>query len=143
MQSESGLLISQIGQMTTRVIDRLITENGTDAFSAAQGRILAILWENDGIIMQELAARTGLAQNTLTTMVDRISKKGLCERRTVPDDRRKSRVCLTEKGKSLRPVFERITDRMYDLYFEGFDQEEVVQLDQLLRRVVRNLEHAL
>ena len=55
MKAGRGILISQINQMTLRVIDKLIAENGTPEFSAAQGRILALLWEEDGLIIQELA----------------------------------------------------------------------------------------
>ena len=95
MKSETGILMAQINQMTTRAIDKLIAESGTNDFSAAQGRILAILWDEDGISMQELANRSGLAQNTLTGMIDRITKNGLCERRPDPDDRRKYRICLS------------------------------------------------
>ena len=64
MKSETGILMSQINQMTIHTIDKLIAESGTDSFSAAQGRVLAILWDEDGISMQELANRSGLAQNT-------------------------------------------------------------------------------
>ena len=143
MKSETGILMAQINQMTTRAIDKLIAESGTNDFSAAQGRILAILWDEDGISMQELANRSGLAQNTLTGMIDRITKNGLCERRPDPDDRRKYRICLSEKGRTLRLVFETVTEKMYSLYFNGFDDAEIKQLDVLLHRIINNLQKGL
>ena len=143
MKSETGILMAQINQMTTRAIDKLIAESGTNDFSAAQGRILAILWDEDGISMQELANRSGLAQNTLTGMIDRITKNGLCERRPDPDDRRKNRICLSEKGRNLRLVFETVTEKMYSLYFNGFDDAEIKQLDVLLHRIINNLQKGL
>ncbi|ENZ13290.1 MarR family winged helix-turn-helix transcriptional regulator [Enterocloster clostridioformis] len=143
MKSETGILMAQINQMTTRAIDKLIAESGTNDFSAAQGRILAILWDEDGISMQELANRSGLAQNTLTGMIDRITKNGLCERRPDPDDRRKYRICLSEKGRNLRLVFETVTEKMYSLYFNGFDDAEIKQLDVLLHRIINNLQKGL
>ena len=143
MKSETGILMAQINQMTTRAIDKLIAESGTNDFSAAQGRILAILWDEDGISMQELANRSGLAQNTLTGMIDRITKNGLCERRPDPDDRRKYRICLSEKGRNLRLVFETVTEKMYSLYFNGFDDAEIKRLDVLLHRIINNLQKGL
>lgn len=139
MRSETGILMSQINQMTIRTIDKLIAESGTDSFSAAQGRVLAILWDDDGISMQELSNRSGLAQNTLTGMIDRITKNGLCERRQDPDDRRKYRICLSKKGKSLKPVYEMVSEKMFDVYFDGFEETEIKQLDVLLRRIAGNL----
>lgn len=143
MKSEAGILMSQINQMTGRTIDKLITESGTNEFSAAQGRILAILWDADGISMQELANRSGLAQNTLTGMIDRIEKNGLCERKPDPNDRRKLRICLSEKGRSLRPVYEMVSEKMYEVYFDGFDEIEIRQLDDYLRRIINNLRKEL
>ena len=93
--------------------------------------------------MQELANRSGLAQNTLTGMIDRITKNGLCERRPDPDDRRKYRICLSEKGRNLRLVFETVTEKMYSLYFNGFDDAEIKQLDVLLHRIINNLQKGL
>ena len=143
MKAGRGILMSQINQMTLRVIDKLIAENGTPEFSAAQGRILALLWEEDGLIIQELADRSGLAQNSLTSMVDRLAKNDLCERRADPADRRKSRVFLTEKGKQLKSVFRCVTDSMYGIYYEGFSEEEIRRLDEYHLRIIRNLSKAL
>lgn len=143
MKSEAGIKISQINQMTSRVIDRLIAENGTDAFSAAQGKVLSVLWDHDGIIIQELAGRTGLAQNTLTSMLDRLEKADLCERRPDPSDRRKTRICLSEKGRTLRPVFESVTEQMFELYFDGFSEKDIHTFETLLDRVIANLSRAL
>lgn len=143
MKSETGILMSQINQMTIRTIDKLIAESGTDSFSAAQGRVLAILWDEDGISMQELANRSGLAQNTLTGMIDRIGKNGLCERQPDQNDRRKYRICLSEKGRRLKPIYEMVSKKMYDVYFEGFDETEIQQLDAVLRRIIGNLRKEL
>lgn len=143
MREGRGILVSQIHQMTLRVIDKLIADNGTPEFSAAQGRILALLWEEDGLIIQELADRTGLAQNSLTSMVDRLAKNDLCERRADPADRRKSRVFLTENGKRLKDCYQRVTDSMYGIYYEGFSEDEIRQLDQYHLRIIQNLSKVL
>ena len=143
MREGRGILVSQIHQMTLRVIDKLIADNGTPEFSAAQGRILALLWEENGLIIQELADRTGLAQNSLTSMVDRLAKNDLCERRADPADRRKSRVFLTEKGKRLKDRYQRVTDSMYGIYYEGFSEDEIRQLDQYHLRIIQNLSKVL
>jgi len=143
MADTSGLHISQIDHMLRRAIDKLIAQNGSCAFSATQGKVLAVLWEDDGLFIQELADRCGLAQNTMTPMVDRLARKGFCERRGDPDDRRKSRVFLTSEGKALRPAYERVTEDIHAIFYKGFTDDELRQLAEYHTRIVRNLEEVL
>jgi DNA-binding MarR family transcriptional regulator len=50
----------------------------------------------------ELAARLGCDKTNVTGMVDRLVRRGLLTRETDPNDRRISRVVLTDEGKALR-----------------------------------------
>jgi len=143
LEDISGLYIARMDQMLRRVLDHLIALEGPGGFSAAQGRILALLWEEDGLCIQALADRSGLAQNTMTSMVDRLAVKGLCERRPDPADRRKSRVYLTTEGRALRPTFERVTDDISNIFYKGFTPEEKQQLTAFHARIMENLEEAL
>lgn len=143
MTNLSGFYISRIDQMLRQVLDHLIAREGPGGFSAAQGRILALLWEEDGLFIQALADRSGLAQNTMTSMVDRLADKGLCERRPDPADRRKSRVYLTAEGRALRPAYERVTEDISGIFYKGFTTEEKQQLAAFHARIVGNLEEAL
>ena len=49
MDTRSGFLISQIRQVQGRVFQRLLQDCGIEAFNGAQGRILYVLWQEDGI----------------------------------------------------------------------------------------------
>lgn len=51
-----------------------------------------------GIRMKELAANTTLSTSGLTTLVDRLEEQGLLRRTPDPDDRRATRIVLTEQG---------------------------------------------
>ena len=48
MQTRTGFLISQIKQLQGRVFQRLLTESGIEEFNGPQGRILYVLWQQDG-----------------------------------------------------------------------------------------------
>ena len=54
--------------------------------------------------MTELAQRSRLAKQTMTTMVELVERTGLVKRRADPDDGRVRRVFLTAKGKRFHPV---------------------------------------
>ena len=82
-------MISQIKQVGGRVFDRILSDKNIDAFNGAQGRILYILWQGDGVPISKLSKETGLAMNTLTSMLDRMEAAGLVRRDRGDHDRRK------------------------------------------------------
>lgn len=140
MNTQGGYLISRIHRMGGRLFDRLLSEADIDAFNGAQGRILYVLWQEDGVSISEIAQRTGLANTTLTSMIDRLAEAELIRREAVPGDRRRQRIVLTEKARALKDDYERISQRMNDLYYVGFTEEEYAQLEGYLLRILSNLE---
>ena len=140
MKTQGGYLISRIHQVGGRMFDKLLSEADIDAFNGAQGRILYVLWQEDGVSISEIAQRTGLANTTLTSMIDRLEEAELIRREAVPGDRRRQRIVLTEKARALKDDYERISQRMNDLYYVGFTEEEYAQLEGYLLRILSNLE---
>ena len=140
MDTKGGFLISRIKQTGTRLFDRMLAEANIDAFNGAQGRILYVLWQQDGISISQLSAQTSLANTTLTSMLDRMEAGGLIRREPSPRDRRALLICLTDKARSLQMDYDRISQRMNQRYYEGFTEEEIRQLEGYLQRILDNLE---
>ncbi|MBE6760593.1 MAG: MarR family transcriptional regulator [Ruminococcaceae bacterium] len=140
METKGGYLISRIKQTGTRIFDRMLSESGIDEFNGAQGRILYVLWQSDGISISSLSAQTSLANTTLTSMLDRMESSGLVVRKPDPRDRRSKLIALTDKAKSMRSDYERISQQMNERYYEGFSESEVIQFEAYLQRVLTNLE---
>ena len=140
METKGGFLISRIKQMGTRIFDRMLTESGVDSFNGAQGRILYVLWQNDDVSISSLSAQTSLANTTLTAMLDRMENIGLIVRKPDPKDRRNRLIALTEKAKSLQDDYTKISERMNEIYYTGFTEEEIRQFESYLQRVLNNLE---
>ncbi len=70
-ETQGGFLISQVKQVSGRIFEKLLANAGVEEFNGAQGRILYVLWQEDGIPIVELSRKTGLAKTTLTSMLDR------------------------------------------------------------------------
>ena len=141
-ESNSGFLISHAQKLGGRIFERILAEAGVDAFNGAQGRILYVLWQEDGVPMRVLSARTGLARNTLTSMLDRMEAADLAARHPDGADRRSVRIRLTQKARALRDKYDAVSSRMNEIYFQGFTDDEIAQLEGALRRIIRNLEEA-
>lgn len=140
METKGGFLISRIKQVGGRLFDRMLAEADIDAFNGAQGRILYVLWQGDGLTISQLSAQTSLANTTLTSMLDRMEQSGLIVRTPSPTDRRALLICLTDKARALREDYDRISQRMNDLYYLGFTEDEVRQLESYLQRILNNLQ---
>ena len=140
METKGGFLISRIKQVGGRLFDRMLAEADIDAFNGAQGRILYVLWEGDGLTISQLSAQTSLANTTLTSMLDRMEQSGLIQREPSPSDRRALLIRLTDKARALREDYDRISQRMNEMYYLGFTEAEIRQFESYLQRVLDNLQ---
>ncbi len=139
MNTRGGFLISQIKQIGNRVFEKILVRENISEFNGAQGKILYVLWQRDGISIVELSEAVGLANTTLTSMLDRMSDAGLIQR--VPDeqDRRKNLIVLTDKARSLQGKYDGVSQRMNDIYYQGFSEEEILQFEHFLDRILINI----
>ncbi len=141
--SRSGAYISQIKHVGGRVFERLLAEARIDAFNGPQGKILDALWQQDGLSARELGERTGLAGSTLTGMLDRMEAADLVSRVRSGEDRRMIRVFLTREARALRADYDVVSERMTDIYFQGFRPQEITAFEGYLLRVLDNVKAAL
>lgn len=140
MDTKGGFLISRIKQVGGRLFDRMLSEADVDAFNGAQGRILYILWQGDGLTISQISAQTSLANTTLTSMLDRMEQSGLIKRSPSPTDRRALLIHLTDKACALQQDYDRISHRMNELYYLGFTESEILQFEGYLTRILNNLQ---
>ena len=140
MQRLGGFLITKLKQLQSRSLAQCISEQGIDAFSGEQGKILFVLWQKDKITQKELASETGLAKNTITVMLEKMEKNNLIKRITDENDKRKSLVILTDYANSLKKSFDEISDEMLQKFYKNFSEEEIDKFEEYLHRIIRNLE---
>ena len=80
MKMNGGFLVTKIKQLGDRIFEKILNEKNIDAFNGAQGRILYVLWQEDGISIRSLSIQCGLAITSLTTMLERMENQGLISR---------------------------------------------------------------
>ncbi len=139
MERQIGFLVSLIKQYGGRIFEKMLNDYGIEEFNGPQGRILYVLWEQDTISIQELSRKSGLANATLTSMLDRMEAKELVMRQPDKKDRRKHLIALTKKARSLKNAYNEVSTQTAELYYKGFSEEEITQLEAYLSRVLENL----
>ncbi len=137
---QGGFLITKVKQLGDRIFEKVLSERNIDAFNGAQGRILYVLWQEDGVPIKTISDQCGLAITSLTTMLERMEKQGLITRIQDPSDKRKTLLYLTDKARSLKNDYDEVSGQMGDIYYRGFSEEEIRQFEGYLDRVRNNLE---
>jgi DNA-binding MarR family transcriptional regulator len=140
MKAHGGFLISQIKQLQGRVFEKMLRESAVDAFNGAQGRILYVLWEHERLTISEIGRLTSLAKTSLTSMLDRMEESGLVERIPDKQNRRQIIISITEKAKEYREAYNRVSDQMNQLFYQGFSETEAAEFEGRLKRIITNLE---
>jgi len=138
LESKGGFYITQIKQLQDRIFERLLLENGIE-ISSGQGRILFILWKTDHLSVSEISERTSLAKNTVSIVIDGMVHKGIVEREINPQNRRQTIISLTDYAKSLREEYEAVSEQMNALFYQGFSEEEQIQFERYLARILETL----
>ena len=93
------------------------------------GSVLLPLYEDDGLRMGELARRARLSKQTMTTLVRRVERDGLVERRADPDDGRASLVFLTERARAFEPVATNVLAELDGLVRERLSADRVAAVE--------------
>ena len=125
------------------MFEHILSEKNIDAFNGAQGSLLYILWQEDGIPIRELSRRSGLAVTSLIGMLDRMEAAGLIYRDRGDKDRRKILIFLTDNARSLEKGYNEVTEEIENIYYKGFSEEEIDQCEKYLQRIFHNVEEQL
>lgn len=108
-----------------------------------QPRILFLLREEgaDGALpaQQELAQRLHVSPSTIANSLNSLERMGYITRQSDPEDGRKKRIAITEKGRDARKRCSAVFDRVDEQLYAGFSPQELEQLQQFYRRMLNNL----
>ena len=130
--------MAKIRQVGGRISGRILKQYNIE-INSAQGRIMFVLWQNDGISINELAKKTHLKKSTLTSMLDRLQKMGYIKRQRSKKDRRKILINRTEKDKAMEKKYIEVSEEMTRLYYKGFSKSQIVHFEKDLERILHNL----
>lgn len=135
-------MTSQIETQVLSAVRRLIRATDLDSrqlarqtnLSTSQLLVLELLAESSAQTVGTIAEHVGLAQGTVTSMIDRLEERGLVERRRSATDRRQVNVMLTKDGSELQRLAPTALQTRFLANFSRLqDWEKTAILSSLLR----------
>ena len=105
-REDLGYLLAKASQRWNERLTERFRAAGFHEVRASYGSVLVPLFEEDGLRMGELARRSRLSKQTMTTLVRLVERDGLVTRDRDPEDARAVRVQLSARSEELRPIVE-------------------------------------
>jgi DNA-binding MarR family transcriptional regulator len=108
-----------------RVTRRVVRESFPEpALPPSEAELLALVSRAEGTTVNEAAQALQLAPNTVSTLVGRLARAGLLERRPDPADRRAARLHLTVAGTTRVRQFHRHREAVLARALDTLDDHE-------------------
>ena len=140
-KTQGGALLSQVHQISGRVWNRILRNHNMSDLEGARGRVIFALWENDSVPIKTLCEKTCLDKSTLTGILSRLLRDGYISRESDEADRRSVRISLTGKERGFLDKIELVSNEMNRVFYNGFSDEEIIQFDSFLERILINCEN--
>jgi DNA-binding MarR family transcriptional regulator len=122
-------LLSHVERRVAELLRAALAPEGCDV---EEWRVLNLLSEGSGYPMAVVADHVGLRPPALTRLVDRLVANNIVYRRVDLEDRRRVRLFLTPRGKSLHRRLATVIERSQTELFASSHDKELLQ-DLLLR----------
>jgi DNA-binding MarR family transcriptional regulator len=95
--------------------------------------VLLVLWENDGLYVNQITEKLLLSTNTLSPLLKRMEKMEFLQRTRSIEDERSVIVQLTEKGSKLKEQAKPIPEKLIKILLtENIDVSDVIKLKEML-----------
>lgn len=95
-QASLAVRVRQVEAQLRRVLQPILDEHG---LSMDHWRIIAVVGDDPGMGMTEVASAAVVAAASLTRHVDRLVERGIVVRRMDPQDKRRAVVALSPRGR--------------------------------------------
>ena len=133
-----GFLLHDVARLLRKRFEQRAKDLG---LTRSQWQTLAYLANNEGIHQAGLAEMLEIEPITLVRILDKLSERGLMERRQHPSDRRSWLLYMREEARPLIDTMRSIGDQTRKEALDGTSQEDNERLYELLTLMKSNLLH--
>ena len=131
-QTKTIFLISKIREKANKFILADLAQHGITKLAPSHGDILACLYQRERVTIHR-------TKPTVTVLVNKLTELGLVKKLQAAEDSRVIYVELTEQGKALQKLFEKISADLVQKVFQNMEQEEMKKLEISLQKILDNL----
>lgn len=128
----------QRASRTLRVLFLRMMEERSSGVTPEMWLVLSRLYARDGQYQTQIADSTFRDRPNTSRILAGLEERGYVRRQRDPDDRRRMRIHLTERGEEFVRDMAPLAARTRDGLYEGLSDDELRMLRRVLRRIERN-----
>jgi len=135
-----GILVHDVARMRKTIFDQAVKEMG---ITRAQWWALANLsrHKSEGMSQSDLARVLDVGKPTIGGLIDRLTEKGMVERRSQGDDRRVKNIYITDHGYDLIYYMSPIAANLNTVFLEGINDKDIKVAEMVLQQMKKNLQN--
>lgn len=134
-----GVLVHDVARMRKTIFDQAVKEMG---ITRAQWWALSNLsrHKTEGMNQSDLARALNVGKPTIGGLIDRLTEKGMVERRSHGDDRRVKNIYITDHGYDLIHYMSPIAASLNTVFLEGINEKDIKVAEAVLQKLKENLQ---
>ncbi len=140
MKKNLTALSSRVADSAHKFIINELEKEGIKGIVPSHGSILHLLYLKEQVTMKEIADFVHKTKPTVTVLVNKLEKLGYLFREKSQNDSRIIYIKLTQKGKELQPIFEKVSNALNEKVYKNLSAEEYESVEKVLQKVLQNLE---
>lgn len=131
------LFLSPLHRATRQIGIYLAVRMGTIGLQNAEGHLLSFLRSYSPSPISELIRVFGLKKSTMTSLLDRLERRGLVRRESHPKDRRSFLVHVTEEGRRLADEVQRPVEELEKKVRDEINEEDLRGFQRVLESIAK------
>lgn len=131
-------LISETRELANEFIINELKKQGIKELVPSHGNILTNLYQNREMTMSEISKKIRKKCNTVTTLINKLVILGYIQKKTHSKDQRITLISLTEKGKTFEKNFHVISEKLINITYHNFKEQEKNDLMEKLLKIRSN-----
>lgn len=124
-----------IRQFYSQKSAKLVDKIGIPSIKKTHWTLLHYLADHNGMVQQDIADSVSVSRSTISELISDMEQANLLYRAVCPDNRRKVRIFLTERGLEIAEQIQALYIEYLSECLQDFSQEEVSALESLMQKL--------
>ena len=131
--------LSNIRQAAFSFLESEMKKIGINDIPPSYGDILYLIYNEESGHLKDIVNKSRKDKSTVSNIINQLEQRGYVEKKSDPDDGRRTIVQLTPQCKSNIEAVSDISSKLKQKLFKGMSEEEQSILFMLLNKVEKNL----
>jgi len=101
--------------------------------------LFKLIKHGDGVTQKEICGKLHVSKSTTSKIIKSLVEKGYLRKERDKEDKRASRVFLTDKRDEIEHLIKEIDEKAENKMLEGFEDKEKEELREYLEHILENL----